>query len=217
MSSVNLHDLHHHAPQPRMKAEDRRELILAAAAGVFGDYGYFGTTTDQVAKAAGVSQPYVSRMFGTKEQLFLEVLERSLATLVATFRAEIASETEPDLMGRIGVAYVTLLEDRGLLLSLMQAFVMGSDPVIGKAARRGFLEVYDLLRTEAGFSADEVRGFLAQGMLINTMVGLRMSDEYDTNVLAKECLANALPNKLELVLDLGKEQRLGKGQRADGR
>ncbi len=200
-----------------MKAEDRRESILAAAAGVFGDYGYFGTTTDQVAKAAGVSQPYVSRMFGTKEQLFLEVLERSLTTLLATFRFVIASGKGPDLMGRLGVAYVTLLEDRGLLLTLMQAFVMGSDPVIGKAGRRGFLDVYELLRTEAGFTADEVRAFLAQGMLINTMVGLRMSDEYDTSALAKECLVNALPDKLELVLDLGKEQRLGKGQRADAR
>jgi AcrR family transcriptional regulator len=200
-----------------MRAEDRRELILAAAAGVFGDYGYFGTTTDQVAKAAGVSQPYVSRMFGTKEQLFLEVLERSLGTLLAAFRVEIAKGTGPDLTGRLGITYVNLLEDRGLLLTLMHAFVLGGDPVIGKAARRGFLRVYELLRTEAGFSADDVRGFLAQGMLINTMVGLRMSDEYDTSPLAKECLANALPEKLELVLDLGKEQRLGKGQRADPR
>lgn len=196
-----------HDPQTRMKAEDRRELILEAAAGVFGDYGYFGTTTDQVARAAGVSQPYVSRMFGTKEQLFLEVLDRSLRTLIAAFRGEIARGTGPDLMHRLGRVYVDLVGDRGLLLSLMHAFVMGSDPAIGGAGRAGFLEVYELLRTEAGFSTEQVREFLANGMLINTLVGLRMSDEYDTSALAKECLSTALPEKLDLVLELGKEQR----------
>src|SRR6476660_8360983 len=109
MSSVSRHDIHHHLPQPRMKSEERRESILAAAAGVFGNFGYFGTTTDEVAKAAGVSQPYVSRMFGTKEQLFLEVLERSLARLIAAFREVIAQGTGPDLTTRLGVAYVDLL------------------------------------------------------------------------------------------------------------
>lgn len=206
MSSVT--QTHEHIqPQPRMKAGDRRELVLAAAATVFGDYGYFGATTDQVAKAAGVSQPYVSRMFGTKEQLFLEVLERSLATLMAAFRGEIANGLGPDLPRRLGIAYVDLLQDRGLLLSLMHAFVMGSDPVIGKAARRGFLDVYELLRGDAGFSVEQAGEFLAGGMLLNTMVGLRMSDEYDTNELVRECLAAAVPHKLDLLLDLGREQR----------
>ena len=38
--------------------------------------GYAGTSTDAVAREAGVSQPYVVRMFGTKLDLFLEVFVR---------------------------------------------------------------------------------------------------------------------------------------------
>jgi AcrR family transcriptional regulator len=194
-------------PIPRMRAEDRRELVLEAATGVFGDLGYFGATTDQVAKAAGVSQPYVVRMFGTKEQLFLEVLQRALGRLMAVFRGALAEGRDEDLAPRLGRAYVELLNDRGLLLSLMHGFVMGSDPVIGSAARGGYLEVYRFLREEAGFGPEQVHTFLATGMLINTMVGLRMSDEYETNPLARECLAVAVPEKLDLVLGLGKSQR----------
>ncbi|TAL45279.1 MAG: TetR family transcriptional regulator [Salinibacterium sp.] len=194
-------------PIPRMRAEDRRELVLEAATGVFGEFGYFGATTDQIAKAAGVSQPYVVRMFGTKEQLFLDVLQRALDRLLETFRGVLAQGAGEDLGLRMGTAYVELLTDRGLLLSLMHGFAMGSDPVIGAVTRDGFLQVYKFLREEAGFTPEQVRMFIANGMLVNTLVGLRMSDEYDTNPLAKECLCVALPEKLELVLALRESQR----------
>jgi AcrR family transcriptional regulator len=193
-----------------MRSADRRELILEAATGVFGELGYGGATTDKVAKAAGVSQPYVVRMFGTKEQLFLEVLRRATGRLLAVFRAELAKgpdSLDAPLNHRFGLAYVELLRDRGILLSLMHAFVMGSDPVIGKAARAGWLEVYAFLRREAGFAPDEVNQFLANGMLLNTLVGLRMSDDFETNVDAAECMATALPNKLEVLLELGEATR----------
>ena len=198
------------APQTRMRSADRRELILEAATAVFGELGYGGATTDKVAKAAGVSQPYVVRMFGTKEQLFLDVLRRALDRLLGVFRAELANgpgTAEVPLSHRLGQAYAELLRDRGILLSLMHAFVMGSDPVIGKAARAGWLEVYGFLRREAGFSAEEVQDFLAHGMLLNTLVGLRMSDDYETDIDAAECLATAMPNKLEVLLELGEATR----------
>lgn len=193
-------------PVTRMKSQDRRELILAAATTVFGDHGYGGATTDQIARAAGVSQPYVVRMFGTKENLFLEVLQRSLDHLLSTFQG-VLDESRDDLGPRLGRAYIELVNDRGLLLSLMNAFVMGSDPVIGTAARQGFLRVYEFLRNTAGFDAQQVQTFLANGMLINTMVGLRMSDDFEANPVARECLTTALPEKLDVVLDLGRAQR----------
>ena len=195
----------------RMRSGDRRELILEAATAVFGERGYVGTTTDAVARAAGVSQPYVVRMFGTKETLFLEVLHRALDKLLSTFRIAladgIAAGENPQTVGhRIGQAYGDLLSDRGLLLSLMHAFILGSDPVIGKAAREGFLEVYKFLRFEAGFSPVEADDFLAHGMMMNTMVGLRMADEYTNgDPCAVDLLETALPNKLDLLLSINAE------------
>ena len=194
-------------PIPRMKAEDRRELIIEHATAVFGDYGYYGTTTDQIARAAGVSQPYVVRMFGTKEKLFVEVLHRALELLMAAFRRALAADDDQPLVRRLGLSYVALLEHRGLLLSLMHAFVLGSDPVIGAKAREGFLEVYQFLRTEAGMTADEAGQFLAGGMLSNTMIGLRMTDMDARDPIAHELLMACFPEKLEVVVELGDTYR----------
>jgi TetR/AcrR family transcriptional regulator len=193
-------------PVPRMRAEDRRELVITAAMEVFGERGYVGATTDAVARAAGVSQPYVVRMFGTKEALFLAVLDRALHRLLDVFRGAIqAGPAAPgELHQRIGTAYADLLADRGLLLSLMHAFVSGADPVIGHAARCGFLDVYRLLRQEAGFSADEARGFLAEGMLLNTLVGIRMADDYERDADARELIDITVPTKSELLVRLSR-------------
>ena len=190
-----------------MKSEDRRELVLDAAMGVFGDYGYVGATTDQVAKAAGVSQPYVVRMFGTKEKLFLEVLHRALAAMMVAFRAALDGDPEIDLERRLGLTYFELLRKHGLLLSLMHSFVLGSDPVIGAAARLGFLEIYSLLRDEAGFTPLQAHQFLADGMLANTMISTRMGDLADEDPRVREMLEACFPEKLALVLELGRLHR----------
>jgi TetR/AcrR family transcriptional regulator len=193
------------APIPRMASDERRELVLKAATEVFGQRGYFGTTTDKVAAAAGVSQPYVVRIFGTKEKLFLAVLERALHTMMVAFHRAVAEKTDDPgdtIAHRMGRAYVDLLQDRGLLLSLMHGFVLGADAEIGRVARFGFLEVYKFLKDEAGLAPEEAADFLAHGMLLNTLVGIRMTDEYDTNPDAREMLENSLGAKLPLLQGL---------------
>ena len=189
-----------------MRSGDRRELVLEAATEVFGKFGYVGSTTSQVAAAAGVSQPYIVRMFGTKEKLFLEVLGRALGALLTAFRAEIMRDSDVHLGRRLGGAYVAMLRQRGVLLSLMHGFVLGSDPVIGAYARAGLLEVYSVLRDEAKFSPAECQQFLATGMLVNTMIGTRMIDDFDSNPAARELLEAAFPDTLDLYAVLGESE-----------
>lgn len=189
----------------RIPAAERREQILAAASMVFGERGYAAATTDQVAKAAGISQPYVVRMFGGKENLFLEVVDRALQKLLVTFRGVIAADRAAGGKGsglgkRIGASYVELIEDRGLLLSLMQAFVSGHEPAIGAKAREGFLQIFRLLRDEAGLRDDETRDFLAQGMLLNTVIALRIPQEYADDATAKELMDCVFPTQLDTVM-----------------
>ncbi|MFT2817831.1 TetR/AcrR family transcriptional regulator [Leifsonia sp. A12D58] len=195
----------------RIPAIQRREQILAAASEVFGERGYAGATTDQVAQAAGISQPYVVRMFGTKENLFIEVLERALDKLTVAYRSVLAEptpvgETRQSFLGqRLGETYVDLIEDRGILLSIMQGFVAGHEPVIGARARAGFLSIYRLLRDEAGFDANATMEFLAQGMLFNTLLALRLPDSFNDDDTVEELMRATFTSKLDLVIGVSQE------------
>ncbi len=195
----------------RLSSDERRRQILVAALAVFGARGYEGATTDEVARAAGVSQPYVVRLFGSKENLFLAAIEDALARLLGAFRVALADdegEPEPGVTQekaaakRIGQAYVDLLEVRGLHQTLAHAYLLGRHPVIGAAARRGFAQVWRFFRDEMGLDADEARAFMAEGMLISTMIGLRIVDDYGSDPQITELFRSCFPTELPHVLDV---------------
>lgn len=193
--------------QERVAASVRREQILAAASRVFGERGYIGATTDQVAKAAGISQPYVVRMFGSKENLFVEVLDRALTKLVEAFRGALADVGDDRgdrelVMSRLGAEYADLISDRGILLSLMQGFIAGHDDVISAKAKAGFLAIYKLLRDEAGLDPDEIVDFLAHGMLFNTLIAMHMVDDFHSgDPCVSELLTHTFRTKLDVVVN----------------
>jgi TetR/AcrR family transcriptional regulator len=163
----------------RMPAAQRRDLILTAATELFAQRGYHGTTTDQVARAAGISQPYVVRLFGTKEQLFLEVLGRALETLFVAFRGALPDPgdgSRPEQ--RLGEAFIDLVRSVGLHRTLLHAFVSGNDPVIGAAARKGFVSIYTFLRDEAHFVPEQIQQFLGYGMLMSVLLGIELPSTF---------------------------------------
>ena len=54
---------------------DRRQEILAAAAGVFAQHGFRGSTTRRIADAAGVNEVTLFRYFGSKDVLLRAAME----------------------------------------------------------------------------------------------------------------------------------------------
>jgi AcrR family transcriptional regulator len=160
----------------RMSAEDRRELVLAAATRAFARTGYAGTSTDAVAREAGVSQPYVVRIFGTKLDLFLEVFERSVTRIRTAFEDVLAEgpfdpESDDD-WARMGLAYSELLRDRDFLQVMMHGFSAGGVDEIAAAARRCMGEVFATIR-RTGCDDERARDFVAYGMLLNVMLSMR--------------------------------------------
>ncbi len=59
----------------RMAGEERRLQILAVAVTLFSQKGFRGTTTKEIAQAAGVSEAMVFRHFATKEELYAAILD----------------------------------------------------------------------------------------------------------------------------------------------
>ena len=169
----------------RMSADDRRQQVVAAASRAFAVGGYAGTTTDDVAKAAGVSQPYVVRMFGGKEQLFIAVFRWAVDGILRAFQTEldrIAAEgtVEPDsdeMWAELGAAYLELVADRTIVLVLMHGFsVSGAEPAIGQHARQGMGEIYRALRDRTGASVEKVQEFIAHGMLLNILMAMQVPE-----------------------------------------
>ncbi len=169
-------------PVPRMSADARREQVLAAATRAFARSGYAGTSTDAVAREAGVSQPYVVRMFGTKHELFLAVFTRATDRIRDAFRDVLdarptgpgpASDPDEDpVWGELGSAYTRLLADRDFLLVMMHGFAAGDDEAIGARARACMGEIYEVLRS-TGCTPEKATAFIAHGMLLNVMLGMR--------------------------------------------
>src|SRR5881396_3516784 len=105
------------ATRMRLTAAERGEEVLQAAVQAFGASGYEGTKTDEIARLAGVSQPYVIRLFGTKQELFLAAVRSACERIEQTFR-EAAAET-PELSA-LGESYELMFAEREVLLVLLQ-------------------------------------------------------------------------------------------------
>ena len=155
----------------RLTAEERHEQLVAAAVTAFSLGGYAGTTTDQVARLAGVSQPYVIRIFRTKQELFLAAVLHASHRIEAKFRE--AAQVSPTLAG-LGQAYDELLAERELITLLLHGFTASADPAIGEPVRACFGRLYDVVRELTGASSVEARDFFAIGMLLTCLGAMRV-------------------------------------------
>lgn len=173
-----------------MPAAQRRREVLAAAVAAFAEGGYAGTTTDDVAGRAGVSQPYIVRMFGTKQALFLAVYSEMLRRIDEGFRA-----ANDGTLASLGAAYADLVGDRDLLRVMQHGFVAAADPALGPHMRACLLSIYRLVRELTGANIEQVRDFLARGMLINTVVVLEIPEHLDEDPAAADLLECVLEGK----------------------
>src|ERR1700726_4585514 len=151
----------------RMPAAERRELVLEAAVAEFAVHGLAGTSTEDVARQAGISQPYLFRLFPTKKALFLELVDRCFRRIRDTFTAAAGDHTGEEALMAMADAYERLLEDRTLLLLQMQAHAACDDPEIRAPTRAGFKKLWELVERLTGLPFQAVVDFFAVGMLMN--------------------------------------------------
>jgi AcrR family transcriptional regulator len=161
----------------RKSAEERREEILAVALRHFAAGGYHGTSTEVIAKEAGISQPYLFRLFRTKRELFLACNDRACEKVLAAFRRAAADAPAGEELHAMGRAYVEeLLPDRHAILMMMQGYAAVSDPEIQEHVRRRYTDVVSTVAELADAQPDDVWSFFANGMLLNIVAALDLAD-----------------------------------------
>ena len=161
-----------HAATERKTAEERREEILLVAMDEFGEHGLDGTSTDTIARKAGISQPYLFRLFGTKKELYLESVRRCLRETLELFQEAAAGKRGEDALDAIGRAYMGLLKDRTRLRAQMQAYADCDDDEVRAVVREGYGKLVDFVERVSGAGPERIRDFFAFGMLLNVFASM---------------------------------------------
>jgi len=161
------------AIKTRMSAEERRQDILEAARYAFADRGLHGTSTEDIAKRAGISQPYIFRLFGTKKELFLASCEAGWQETVDVMQAAAVGKTGEEALDAMGQAYMDLLDRDPRFLSLqMEMYAAADDPDVREVARNGYGALVEFVERVSGRPAEEITSFFACGMLLNVMASM---------------------------------------------
>jgi AcrR family transcriptional regulator len=163
-------------PPKRRTADERRVEVIDAAVAEFATRGYHGGSTETIAAAAGISQPYVLRLFGTKKALFIAAVTHVGDRIMALWRekeAQIDRSLPPEERLRmIGEAYEGQMNDVTSLRLLLQSFAACDDPEIRAACHRCMEEMHAWVVETIGASPEAIQHWFAIGMMLTVAAAI---------------------------------------------
>src|SRR3954454_3122371 len=161
----------------RLSAAERRSDVLDAALIEFADRGFEGTSTEDIAKRAGISQPYLFRLFGTKKELFIATIERCMEQTLALFRASAGGKVGRDALTAIGESYREVLDNPVMLRCQMQAYAACDDPDVRAAVRLGYGRLVEFAEQASGEDKTTITTFFGFGMLMNVIASMGLLED----------------------------------------
>jgi AcrR family transcriptional regulator len=171
------------AASSRLTADERRQEIVAAAMSEFARHGLGGASVQAIAQRAGVSQPYVFQLFGTKKDLFLAVIQEGFARTWRAFEDAASRQEAGTIVGcnsvleAMGRRYKELLADRTLLLVQLQAYAACDDADCRLVVRNEWDALHRAVARASGATPDEIHEFFAMGMLLNVGAAIGLEGE----------------------------------------
>jgi AcrR family transcriptional regulator len=162
----------------RSTAAERRDEVLDAALVEFAEHGFEGASTEDIARRAGISQPYLFRLFGTKKELFKATSGRCFRETLELFQRAAEGKRGEEALKAIGMAYQKQLEeDRVHLRAQMQAYAACDDPEIREVVRAGYGDLVAYVRRVSGADWPVVWRFFGTGMLLNVLASMHVADQ----------------------------------------
>ena len=164
--------------------------MIEAAAVEFARKGLEGASTDVIARTAGISQPYLFRLFGTKKELFKASVSRCFRETLEMFQRAAEGHRGEDALKAMGEAYMdVLVNDRVRLRAQMQAYAACDDPDICEVVRNGFGDLVAYAQRVSALPAEDIATFFSRGMLLNVLSSMQVMDEPEpwTRLLLEGC------------------------------
>jgi len=162
----------------RLTAAERKDDVLDAALIEFAERGLEGTSTEDIARRAGISQPYLFRLFGTKKELYKASVTRCFRETLELFQRAAEGKRGEEALHAIGQAYVEQLEtNRTWLRAQMQAYAAAEDPEIRAVVRAGYGDLVAYVRRVSGADGPTIWQFFATGMMLNVLSSMHVDDD----------------------------------------
>jgi AcrR family transcriptional regulator len=191
-----------------MRKAERKRQLLAHAKHLFLTLGYQDTTTEKIARAAGVSEPVLYRHFESKKALFLEVLREVREATLHRWRAETVSLTDPlaklhaiadmylgttrEHAVEFRIMHRTLLEtDDEEVLAFLRSFYLDSEALLAQVITEGQQAGVFRRELDPRVGAWElIRSAL--GYTLTLPLGIPLYDEPDHMPRAIDCMLQCL-------------------------
>jgi len=179
------------ATATRQTAEERREAVLEAARREFARAGFHGASTDAIARDAGISQPYLFRLFGSKKGLYVASVRRCFRRTLEAMQAAAEGLRGEAALQAIGAAYFELLStDPTMLQAQLQAYVAAlDDQDVRAAVRDGFGDIYAYAERVSGAAPARLARFHATGMLLNVIAAMGLHEDAEPEPWAARLMA----------------------------
>ncbi|HEY7004641.1 MAG TPA: TetR/AcrR family transcriptional regulator [Gaiellaceae bacterium] len=169
----------------RLPAEARRASLLTAACGLFAARSFRGTTTADIARAAGVTEPVLYRHFPSKCALYLACMDWTWEQVKELWAERLADEPDPALwLAAIGRAFIEAEAEHPLVSPMwVRALAESSEDEKIAAYMRGHMrEVHDYVagvisRAQAAGGIDPERDPDAEAWIFIALGLLSMADE----------------------------------------
>lgn len=146
--------------------------MLRVAMSEFAKGGLAGTSTEEIARRAGISQPYLFRLYPSKKALFLAATDRCFERVQDCFASAAEGKSGQEALESMGRAYQDLLDDRELLLLQMQIYAACDDAEVQAAARQGYGRLWAYVTEASGGTDEAIVRFFATGMLLNVAAAM---------------------------------------------
>ena len=187
-----------------MTGAERREAILEAAVAEIARNGFAGATTADIARRAGISQPYVFRFFPTKKDLSLAVIDRCLSRILRDWETAMPHPGETRLQ-TLGRTYVDSLgQRRAELMVHLHGYSSAEDPDIAAAMRHHLARIYRFVVNQAERDGHDdpytvASEFIANGFLINAAMAIGLESELRPEEWHAICAADKLARVDDLL------------------